>query len=318
MSYSEDKFKDHVKEIVRAQERDADRPLTLEELKELALSMGLSESEWDQLLIKAEQSLNQAVAHLKVQNYTDAIQCAEEATSINPYIKDGNAILAQSYLKLALVDGNEELFVKAENYARMELRNDPLDGTALNVLSASEAQKQEGRNSKRTLKLVAIVGGGLLAVFLILFMCNRQTETPRTEYRDPEIQSDDPAAQLTALEKESVRLFAVYKNAVERRNQLAMELSAAIQSDRLKRDVRTAITDFDWTNAAESEQKFVLAWGEAKAAGYFSEDDLIRMEGALNRIATEKKRYLEKASEYTTLLNRHPELTHQFQPIDHE
>ena len=318
MSYSEDKFKDHVKEIVRAQERDADRPLTLEELKELALSMGLSESEWNQLLIKAEQSLNQAVAHLKVQNYTDAIRCAEEATSINPYIKDGNAILAQAYLKLALVDQNEELFVKAENYARMELRNDPLDGTALNVLSASEAQKQEGRTSKRTLKLVAVVGGGLLAVFLILFMCNRQTEAPRVENQHTETQSDDPEAQLAALEREATRLFAVYKNAIERRNQLATELSAAIQSDHLKSAVRKAITNYDWDAINSSEQTFLLAWGEAKAAGYFTEDDLVRMEGAFNRIATEKKRYREQASEYTTLLNQHPELTGQFKPLDHE
>src|SRR5690606_1897467 len=112
---------------------------------------------------------------------------AEEATSINPYIKDGNAILAQSYLKLAFVEKNNDLLVKAEHYARMELTNDPLDSVALNVISAVEAQKQEQKSNKTNLKMVGIIGAGIFALFLILFMCSKvgnDDDTPNNKSRE--------------------------------------------------------------------------------------------------------------------------------------
>lgn len=317
MSYSEDKFKDHIRQVVRSQERDSERPLTLDELKELALSMGLTESEWNQLLFRAEKALNQAVAHMKVQNYTDAIQSAEEATSINPYIKDGNAILAQCYLKLALVDANEELFVKAENYARMELRSDPLDGTALNVLSAIEANKQEGRSSKKTLRLVALVGGAVLLAFLILWMCSHRATPPQNDLPEhPKQEQSDPYGNLRLLEQEAAAQQEAYRTAIERRNQLALELLGAVDDQKLRTALQRDITEYDWNNMASSEQVFLLDWGSAKAEGYFSEGDLVRMEGSFNRIATEKKRYREKAARFNTELKQHPEASDQFSPFE--
>ncbi|MCH2224574.1 MAG: hypothetical protein MK066_07365, partial [Crocinitomicaceae bacterium] len=149
MSFSEEKFRDHIKEVVKQTSYDSDRPLTLDELRQLAESMGVSDREWLELMGKAEDALTLALGHLKVQNYTDAIATAEEATSINPYIKDGNAILAQSYCQLGHIEKNEELYLKAAHYARMELKNDPMDSVALNVLSATEQYRQEGTFSKK-------------------------------------------------------------------------------------------------------------------------------------------------------------------------
>lgn len=186
MSFSEDRFREHLKQVVASQNKDSDRPLTLPELKELAEGMGVSASEWEALMTKADVSMKTGLKHLNVENYTDAIASAEEATALNPYIKDGNAILAQSYYKLGIVDKNDELFVKAEAYARMELKNDPLDSIALNVLSAIEHIRKEGKYSNKLIKTVGIAIGGILLIFLLMYTCtgNLNEDTVKEIYNE--------------------------------------------------------------------------------------------------------------------------------------
>ena len=65
-SYSEEKFKAHIRTVVEAAEGGdslEERPLTLDELKELALSMGMSDQEWDDLQKKAVVHLSTAQNH---------------------------------------------------------------------------------------------------------------------------------------------------------------------------------------------------------------------------------------------------------------
>ena len=242
MSFSEDKFKDHLKQVVKSTTFDSDRALTLTELKELAEEMGVSEREWNELMIKAEQSLNLALGHLKVENYTDAIEMAEEATSINPYIKDGNAILAQSYYKLALVDKNDELLTKAGHYARMELKNDPLDSIALNVLSAVESIQKEGQFSKKTIRTVAYVIGGLLLIFILLYTC-----TSSLSKNDGTTQTGGtPDQQLTQLTSTVKKSEAAYISAIERRNDIALEFIGQIDDRSDRNDLKESIVDYNF------------------------------------------------------------------------
>lgn len=311
MSYSEDKFKEHIKQVTRFQSTDDDRPLTLVELKELALDMGMTESEWSDLLIKAEDTLNQAIGHMRVQNYTDAIAAAEEATSINPYIKDGNAILAQCYLKLAVVDKNEELFLKAEHYARMELKNDPMDSVALNVLSAAEAQKQETRDSSKNLKLIGYIGGGVLLIFLVLFMCSKSGNNDST----PNV-AITTTSSVATLFGEVNGAKSVYHNAIKRRNDLCFSLVASVQKGSLQSRFQEAIEEYDFDDINESEKDLLLLIGEAKSAGQFSENDITNLDGAANRIAVEKNRYLKKVEEYNASLKANPKDAKGYDPIE--
>lgn len=293
MSYSEDKFKEHVKQIARQNQSDSDRPLTLDELKELALSMGITDSEWANLMIKAEDTLNLALGHLKVKNYTDAISSAEEATSINPYIKDGNAILAQCYLNLAMVDKNMDLFSQAEHYARMELKNDPLDGTALNVLSAVEAQKQETRNSSKTIKLVAIIGGGLLLIFLLFYMMGSGGSDNSNGTSSGLVVND-----LDALFRDVKAKKGSYITAIERRNELCLRLVAQVQPSSLQDDFKDAIIDYDFDDLGESEQTVQLLLGQVKTSGSLTSDDIVNLDGSMNRISVEKKKFVAALEDY--------------------
>ena len=48
--FTEQKFQETIKAIVEASEEQTDRPLSFDELKELANSMGLTDEEWDKLM----------------------------------------------------------------------------------------------------------------------------------------------------------------------------------------------------------------------------------------------------------------------------
>jgi len=308
MSFSEDKFRDHIKQIVKSQSHDSDRALTLEELKELAESMGVSDREWGELMIKAEQTLNSALGHLKVENYTDAIHAAEEATSINPYIKDGNAILAQCYYKLGLVDKNDELLTKAGHYARMELKNDPLDSLALNVLSAVEAIQKEGKFSKKTICTVAYVVGALVLVFVLLFMCTRTVN-------ENDISVGSPGSEMSLLKSDVNKTESAYISAIERRNDIALELIGQIDDHSDRKELKESITEYDFDDIRASEQRFRLALSDVKSNMTIDEEMNIRLQGGENRINTEKRRYQAAVADYNSTLESSDDKG-KFEPIE--
>lgn len=313
MSFSEEKFRDHIKQIVRETSPDSDRPLTLPELKELAESMGVSEREWGELMIKAEQSLNAALGHLKVENHTDAIHMAEEATAINPYIKDGNAILAQCYYKLALVDKNDELFLKAEQYARMELKNDPLDSVALNVLSAVEAIQKEGKFSGKMIRTVAYVAGALVLVFVLLFMCTRSVND--SSGSNESSVSGGGENELTALKTDVKTTESTYLSSIERRNDIALEIVAQIEDRSARNEFKESIIEYDFDEITQSEQRFRLALSEVTQATILSDEMKVRLQGGENRINAEKRRYLAAVSSYNSTLES-TETKGNFEPIE--
>ena len=312
MSFSEDKFRNHIKQVVKSTSYDSDRALTLGELKELAEEMGVSEREWGELMVKAEQSLNLALGHLKVENYTDAIETAEEATSINPYIKDGNAILAQCYYKLALVDKNDELLTKASHYARMELKNDPLDSLALNVLSAVESIQKEGKFSKKTIRTVAYVVGALLLVFVLLYMC---TSTVSKSDVQQQIEAGTPDQKLTRLKSSLKTSEAAYISAIERRNDIALELIGQIDDRSDRNELKESIVDYDFDRIRKSEQRFRLALSDVTSNMKIKQEMSVRLQGGENRINSEKRRYQGAVATYNSTLET-SDTEGDFEPIE--
>lgn len=312
MSFSEDKFKDHIKQVVKSTTHDSDRALTLEELKELAEGMGVSEREWGELMIKAEQTLNAALGHLKVENYTDAIQMAEEATSINPYIKDGNAILAQCYYKLGLVDKNDELLTKAGHYARMELKNDPLDSIALNVLSSVDSIQKEGKFSSKTIKTVAYVIGAVLLIFVLLFTCTRTVSKDDIQQG---IDASSPDKKMTRLTSTVNSSEAAYISAIERRNDIALELVGQVDDRSDRNELKESIIDYDFDKIRKSEQRFRLALSDVKSEMDIDKEMNVRLQGGENRINSEKRRYQASVATYNSTLES-SDVDGDFEPIE--
>jgi tetratricopeptide (TPR) repeat protein len=296
MSYSEEKFRDHIRKMVKETEVDSDRPLTLDELKELALDMGMVDSEWNDLLVKADESLELAKNHLAVKNFRNAVESAEEATSINPYIRDGNAVLAQSYYQLSILEKNEEYLVKAGDYAKRELIIDPLDATALHVLSAVENQQSEGRYSKKLFKYLAIGGAILVVLFITISFCSRQTTNDDvTNIIRNNGSVNDRNIDLTNLVEEKERVF---KEAVQRRNNFLISWFSGQGNS----NGANLVENFDFENLAKSESALQRELGAARSKNDLTSEERIQLEGFENRMAVEKKRWIEAITNYNSFL----------------
>ncbi len=303
MSYSEDKFRDHIRAMVQKTEVDSERPLTLAELKELALDMGMVESEWDELLLKAEDSLDLAMKHLSVKNYLNAVESAEEATSINPYIKDGNAVLAQAYYQLSILEKKDEYMVKAGEYARRELILDPMDATALHVLSAVENQQSEGRYSKKLFKYLGIGGAILVLLFLVIGFCSRQTTSKEvTDIIRNGKSIENRSIHFENAVEEKERLF---KEAVQRRN----DFLASWFSSNGNSNAAESLDDYDFDNLRESESELKRNLGSARSKNELTSNERIQLEGFENRMAVEKKRWIEAITNYNSFLQNNPKET---------
>jgi len=309
-AYNEDKFKQHIRTVVSEAEGDSltERPLTLDELRELAISMGMSEEEWDALQNKAHVDLKLAEDHLKARNFEQAIADAEQATSINPYIPNGNAILAKAYHMLWLEDDFASARDKAEYYARKELLTDPNDTIAINVLSAINKKKKIGGKDEKSKKTYIIIAAVILAVVLIgyaMVSSSNSNESNKSAEMD-----------LINAQEEMISQLDLVENAIDRRNNMLPDLFGAVNGSHgdlnmLNSQIETLTARLD--NAEGSKRSIIenelnqkIADAKKLVQTYGDKDNvetlLVQIEGADNRINFEKKAYNDAVKEYNKLV----------------
>ncbi|MDA7804254.1 LemA family protein [Crocinitomix sp.] len=310
--YNEEKFKQHIRTIVQQAEGDSleERPLTLDELKELAISMGMAEEDWDELQKKAFVHLSTAEKHLQARNFDDAIAAAEMATSINPYLKNSNSVLAKAYQMLWLEDQNTTALKKAEYYARKELLTDPHDQVAINVLSAlNKDKKNSGAESKSKRKFV-IIGGIILGVLLIGYLSSRVNTSANS--------SSDLENELIIAQEEVNAKYDLVQTAISQRNSMLPQLFAAAEGshqdlnqlngsiEQLKSSAlnKTGEARFKIENQIDKKiaeaKKLIQSYGNQNTI----ETLMIQIEGAENRIAFEKKSYNDAVKAYNILVKQ--------------
>lgn len=324
MGYSEEKFKQHIKEVVEAGLEDEgfkERPLTLDELKELALSMGMTSEEWEQLQKDAVQHLKSADDHLSARNYQEAIFWAEKATAINPYIENGNAVLAKAYMMLWMETKTSKHREKAEFHARKELQVDPSDQMAVNVLSTIRKKQNilEGEHHIRKKLLIGfIVLATLLGIFYFFTLPsgadpeNQQENSSSSAPNNSLIQN-----QLIEAEEEVYSKWDMVQTAINRRNNLVPDLISVIdQSSEADRLDETIESLKERITLAEGEEKFRLenelqsAINEAKKIAKANGESehinnlMMQIESSENRITYEKKLYNEAVKAYNILLKK--------------
>lgn len=312
MDFTEEKFQAHLKEIVAAGEAGGDRPLTLSELKELANSMGLSDSDWDRLLEDADQNLALAKNHLKARNFVDAVGAADKATAINPYLKDGNSVLAQAYLMQWIDDQDPIKLQKAEFYARKELKVDAHDKEALNVLSTVQNKKRVANNAGKIKKFVVYGIGGILLMALVGYCSLKPSKSDNLDLLKKE---------LIGLEEHANAKLELVNSATARRNNLVPELLKAVNNSNnkdllntiqsLQKQVESANANQKIKLELELEQKINEAKGLA-VTGPEKSSLIISIEGAENRINFARNAYNESVRQYNTLLKQNSDKLSDF------
>ncbi|WP_066757989.1 LemA family protein [Crocinitomix algicola] len=310
--YSEEKFKQHIRTVVQKAEGNSmdERPLTLSELKELAISMGMSEGEWDELQKKAIVHLATAEKHLKARNFEDAIAAAELATSINPYLKNSNSILAKSYQMLSLEDKDTQALQKAEYYARKELLTDPNDQVAINVLSAINKSKKNAGAASTSRKKIIMIASAIIGLMLIGYFA---MSTKASGQSSSQLEND-----LIVAEENMFSKFDLVQTAINQRNNMLPDLFAAaggqhqdlselnneIASLRKKANQLTGEKRFELEGKIDKKvadaKQLVKTYSDGKDVATL----LVQIEGAENRIAFEKKAYNDAVKEYNILVKK--------------
>ncbi|MBD3638751.1 MAG: LemA family protein [Crocinitomicaceae bacterium] len=328
MDYNEEKFKEHIKAVVEASQSTDDtleeRPLTLKELKELAISMGLTEEQWNDLQTKAHEHLKAADDHLKARNFREAITEAEKATAINPYIENSNAVLAKAYMMLWLQTHEDLHRDKAEFHARRELKVDPRDQIAVNVLSTIDKKRRilagDSNNRKRLLIIVGVV---IVAIILAVILFNRASAKKEDDLQTTQLTQENQFIkdQLIEAEEEVISKWDMVQIQIDRRNNLVPDLLSVIgSSDEDATALNESIENLKAEIAqAEGERKFKLMndldakvqeMKEIANQNPNSENVktlMVQIEGSENRIAYEKKLYNDAVKEYNILVKKHGE-----------
>ena len=322
MDYNEEKFKEHIKAVVEASEIDneiGDRALTLDELKELAISMGVTEEGWKKLLEQAETHLKAADDNLKARSFKEAINEGEKATAINPYIANGNSVLAKAYMMLWLDEQDEELRKKAEFHARQELKVDPRDMAAINVLATIEKKSDLIEHDQRSRKLLLIGSAAAVALVIIIVLLMVLPSASANDPINTEKVSDGVKNQLIEAEEDVKLKWDQVLVAIDQRNDMLPELFRAVEGSHEDLDLlQSAIRELqDKIDKAHDEERFKLEnnlnekVSEARtlASQYADSQNieklLMQIEGCENRIAFEKKNYNEAVKHYNILVKQH-------------
>jgi hypothetical protein len=79
-------IEEYVSKMLEVQKEQFEKPLTLDELKEIAFSVGMSESDWQASQQAMQQHLSNGKAHLKNKNWQDAVSELKQAAAINPSV----------------------------------------------------------------------------------------------------------------------------------------------------------------------------------------------------------------------------------------
>ena len=309
MSDFNTKLDKHIDKVISLQNSQREQMLSLDELKEIDLSLGVTEEEWEKMMQKADAEVKLAQNHFYYKNYKDAYLTAESAISINPHLTQARILLADSALKIYETDEDEDYLLKAENHAKEVLKFAPAENRAIEILALLNKYKSQEKSQKNKIFKYSLIGGGVLVIILsILFF------KPKTE---PKVDNSVRFALIDAEENANAK-WAQVENIISRRDKIIPQLFALIDaSDETIDKLKVEIEDLqDAIKKAPEESKIGLQANlQAKyenltkliSSKNNSENIttvLIQIEGSYNRIAVEGKRYNEAVKTYNILVKK--------------
>ena len=151
-----------VQKLLEAKSEREDRPFSMEELRQIAFEMGLSDEEWHALLADSDAHATTGRGFLNYGNYDDAVGELEQALALNPSRTDTFLDLATAYQRRYKDKGNVEDLEKALANAHRLLDLDPGHDGALRLIS--DLRKKTG--GKRTSPAL-LIAAGLVVVVII-------------------------------------------------------------------------------------------------------------------------------------------------------
>ena len=311
MNSFDEKLNKHIDKVIALQNSEREKMLSLEELKEVDMSLGVTEEEWEQMMKKADKEVELAQNHFYYKNYKDAYTTAESAVSINPYLTQALVLMADSALSIYETEDDDDFLLKAEKYAKEVLKQAPAENRAIEILSILNKHKRTEKNQRsKLLKIGGIILIGLIIILALVFW-------PRDE--KPRKIDQETKFELIEAEEEVYSDWAQVENVIARRDQLIPQLLILVDSedqnisnlnleiDAIKKEI--ASTDAD----KQIELQALLQEKYSDLTQFISKNNndqnvatlMIQIEGSYNRIAVEGKRYNDAVKDYNVLVKKH-------------
>ncbi|MCS6822522.1 MAG: tetratricopeptide repeat protein [Microscillaceae bacterium] len=142
-------LKAFIQKLLELQQKE--KPLSLEEMKAIAHSIGLSEADWQNVMQAFEGYLLRAKGYLKYGNWQDAIEELEQALALNPSHKEVLTCLVQAYYQKWIASRSPKDKEKALQYAERCIQIHPTFTPAYKI--RSELKGLSRKNSANSLLL---------------------------------------------------------------------------------------------------------------------------------------------------------------------
>lgn len=306
MDAFDEKIKVHLEKVAEAQMNANDGALTLSDLKELNMSLGVTEEEWGKLMVKANECIKLAKNHLQYSNYKDAIVAADQALALNPFIKEGSGLKAKASVMLWLNVGGEPHRINAENFAQEALKDEPGNKLALQVLQTLRAKGRIEQKESKSNKTMFLVIGGIVLVVLIGVFVALGSGSGGGSIKN----------QLIDAEENVNSAYAQLQNVYQRKTDLVPQLlelfvdnpsGLSAKIEQVQKDLEKDLAPED-REAKQSELSDLL--NELTSEVNFSGDSksmetlMIQLEGAENRISVERKNYNSSVKQYNLLVKK--------------
>ncbi len=304
------KLQKYIKKLLEIQEENKNKPLKLSELREIALSGGIEEFEWDEMMQQADKNVKVAQNHFFYKNYQDAFDTAVETLNINPYHTQALIIASDAALKIYETEDDEKYLDKAELYAKEVLKHSPAEKRAFEILAKIDKfENKEEQEKKKKLYYSLAVG---IAIFIIILGIVAIKNMPHKV-------SENTRNLLIEKQEEALSQWAQVENVMSRRDNLIPQLVTLFGDDNDMvlqyiseiDSLKNLLQQSDSQQRIEVQRQIQLKIQEmtAKIIGNGNNSDdmeliMVQIEGTYNRISVETKRYNDLAKEYNILLKQ--------------
>lgn len=301
----------YYEKMLRKQYDISDEIPTQEELKKIALEIGVSEEEWQKTQDEFQEKLKGGKFLISQNNFSDAISQLEEAASINPYHIEVVYSLAYAYF-LSWKEKGGAGKAKAEELLQRAMRIQPSHGPSLRLRSEIiESTVGKKQKSNSLLRNIVLGLSGLAILFSLTFAFTYNSvsnEAKKVSIAQVQLLNvyEREINLIPKLVNYMISLKELKQEEVERLNRLNSEINQIYQSlsekedpdglSRLDQKINELIA---YINLIAKDKK---SFRESKEFSNLQTD----IKGSENRISVEKKKYLTQLIEYNTFVKSFP------------
>lgn len=297
-------IEDYVTKMLEIQKEQFEKPLTIDELREIAFSVGMTESDWKRSQEQMQQHIKTGQAHLKNRNWVDADLELKQALSIHPYHEDTLYGLAVANHEIYKQKADSSKRDQAKSYAEKVLKNEPqhLDNASIALLN--DIRNTEDLHRRNRISLFVKIGIGLAAaivIFLIFLSISSASVTGLTQSVNQKlIEVENKWGQVENVYQRRESLIPQIVNIAKVASKY--DKSTLLEIENLKKSLNSGNKEDYMNTQNQISKKLNELLSNMEGNAQTMMDIKVQIEGSENRIRVEWKRYNDAVSAYNSAI----------------